>query len=303
MILSLLLLSPTYTHIHIYIYIHLLRLGVRQQIKAIEVFFFFFLGVIRTMDTLYPWPEPETLSSNKKRVIQKLVEGQQCATELQVIVLHNNKPPQQAEELVQKILWSFNQTLSMLAEAGHHDEVISQNQATCNDDCKSQDSSESSKRSLSAFVKDKRGCYKRKKYGQKNILHSKHPRSYFRCSHKHDQGCSAIKQVQRMEGDAQMYHITYIGTHTCRDQYSSMATPRIDSPSPILKLESEEQATTPSDVTDLDSMTMWTDVMMGGVGFETDVVSNMYSCTEITCLDLEPVELENGLLFDDTDFA
>ncbi|KAB2078919.1 hypothetical protein ES319_A06G195300v1 [Gossypium barbadense] len=275
------------------------------------------------MDTLYPWPEPETLSSNKKRVIQKLVEGQQCATELQVIVLHNNKPPQQAEELVQKILWSFNQTLSMLAEAGHHDEVISQNQATCNDDCKSQDSSESSKRSLSAFVKDKRGCYKRKrfaqrkivvsdkiedghawrKYGQKNILHSKHPRSYFRCSHKHDQGCSAIKQVQRMEDDAQMYHITYIGTHTCREQYSSMATPRIDSPSPILKLESEEQATTPSNVTDLDSMTMWTDVMMGGVGFETDVVSNMYSCTEITCLDLEPVELENGLLFDDTDFA
>ncbi|XP_040972146.1 probable WRKY transcription factor 70 isoform X2 [Gossypium hirsutum] len=287
MILSLLLLSPTYTHIHIYI--HTLTKTGSEATNKSHRGFFFFLGVIRTMDTLYPWPEPETLSSNKKRVIQKLVEGQQCATELQVIVLHNNKPPQQAEELVQKILWSFNQTLSMLAEAGHHDEVISQNQATCNDDCKSQDSSESSKRSLSAFVKDKRGCYKRK--------------SYFRCSHKHDQGCSAIKQVQRMEDDAQMYHITYIGTHTCRDQYSSMATPRIDSPSPILKLESEEQATTPSNVTDLDSMTMWTDVMMGGVGFETDVVSNMYSCTEITCLDLEPVELENGLLFDDTDFA
>ncbi|KAG4143420.1 hypothetical protein ERO13_D06G186900v2 [Gossypium hirsutum] len=275
------------------------------------------------MDTLYPWPEPETLSSNKKRVIQQLAEGQQCATELQVIVLQNNKPSQQAEELVQKILWSFNQTISMLAEAGHHDEVISQNQATCNDDCKSQDSSESSKRSLSAFAKDKRGCYKRKrfaqtstvvsdkiedghawrKYGQKNILNSKHPRSYFRCSHKHDQGCSAIKQVQRMEDDTQMYHITYIGTHTCRGQYSSMATPRIDRLSPISKLESEEQTTTPSDVTDLDSMTMWTDVMMGGVGFEADAVSNMYSCTEITCLDLEPVELENGLQFDDPDFA
>nr|KJB67951.1 hypothetical protein B456_010G219200 [Gossypium raimondii] len=241
------------------------------------------------MDTLYPWPEPETLSSNKKRVIQQLAEGQQCATELQVIVLQNNKPSQQAEELVQKILWSFNQTISMLSEAGHHDEVISQNQATCNDDCKSQDSSESSKRSLSAFTKDKRGCYKRK--------------SYFRCSHKHDQGCSAIKQVQRMEDDTQTYHITYIGTHTCRGQYPSMATPRIDRLSPILKLESEEQTTTPSDVTDLDSMTMWTDVMMGGVGFEADAVSNMYSCTEITCLDLEPVELENGLQFDYPDFA
>lgn len=82
-----------------------------------------------------------------------------------------------------------------------------------------------------------------------------------------------------------------------------MATPRIDSPSPILKHESEEQTTTPSDVTDLDSMTMWTDVMMGGVGFETDVVSNMYSCTEITCPNLEPLELESGLHFDDTDFV
>lgn len=114
------------------------------------------------MGTLHPWPEPETLSSNKKRVIQQLVEGQQWATELQVVVLHNNKPSQQAEELVQKILWAFDKTLSMLAEDNHHDEVISQNQATCNDDCKSQDSSGSSKRSLTSLKKDNRGCYNRK---------------------------------------------------------------------------------------------------------------------------------------------
>ncbi|KAI3993679.1 hypothetical protein MKX01_002692 [Papaver californicum] len=59
-----------------------------------------------------------------------------------------------------------------------------------------------------------------RKYGQKEILNSSFPRSYFRCTHKTDQGCQATKQVQRTteEEDPAMYRVTYIGQHTCKDQ-------------------------------------------------------------------------------------
>ncbi|CAD5167954.1 unnamed protein product [Musa acuminata subsp. malaccensis] len=56
-----------------------------------------------------------------------------------------------------------------------------------------------------------------RKYGQKEIQSSKNPRSYFRCTHKFDQGCMAVRQVQRSEEDPSTYLITYLGEHTCRD--------------------------------------------------------------------------------------
>jgi len=40
-------------------------------------------------------------------------------------------------------------------------------------------------------------------------------RSYFRCSHKYDQGCQATKQVQRNQECPTMYQTTYTGIHTC----------------------------------------------------------------------------------------
>uniref|UniRef100_A0A803LZP4 WRKY domain-containing protein n=1 Tax=Chenopodium quinoa TaxID=63459 RepID=A0A803LZP4_CHEQI len=55
--------------------------------------------------------------------------------------------------------------------------------------------------------------YSWRKYGQKEILGSKYPRSYFRCTYK-EEGCAAVKKVQRIdEGDA--YQISYKGLHTC----------------------------------------------------------------------------------------
>jgi hypothetical protein len=42
-------------------------------------------------------------------------------------------------------------------------------------------------------------------------------RSYYRCTHKSDQGCSAKRQVQRCETDTSKYVVTYYGEHTCRD--------------------------------------------------------------------------------------
>ncbi|XP_022146751.1 probable WRKY transcription factor 54, partial [Momordica charantia] len=40
-------------------------------------------------------------------------------------------------------------------------------------------------------------------------------RSYFRCTHKYDQGCKATKQVQKMDDGSGNYKITYMASHTC----------------------------------------------------------------------------------------
>ncbi|EAZ08666.1 hypothetical protein OsI_30936 [Oryza sativa Indica Group] len=54
-----------------------------------------------------------------------------------------------------------------------------------------------------------------RKYGQKEILGAKHPRGYYRCTHRHSQGCMATKQVQRTDEDAMVFDVIYHGEHTC----------------------------------------------------------------------------------------
>ncbi|CAL4909624.1 unnamed protein product [Urochloa decumbens] len=54
-----------------------------------------------------------------------------------------------------------------------------------------------------------------RKYGQKDILGAKYPRAYFRCTHRHSQGCAATKHVQRDGGDPLLYDVVYHGAHTC----------------------------------------------------------------------------------------
>ncbi|CAK7339996.1 unnamed protein product [Dovyalis caffra] len=188
---------------------------------------------------------PEKLSSSKERVIKELViQGHEFASHLQFLL---QKPSGDfdgclalVDELVGKILRSFDETLSVITSSESAGGEVCQNLASsqgdsaCYDDRRSEDSGESKKR---LAIKNKRGCYKRKKisqswttvcptiedghgwrkYGQKEILNAKYPRSYFRCTRKHDQGCKATKQVQRMEENPDMYHTTYIGHHTCRD--------------------------------------------------------------------------------------
>ncbi|CAN6204200.1 unnamed protein product [Urochloa humidicola] len=54
-----------------------------------------------------------------------------------------------------------------------------------------------------------------RKYGQKEILGAKNPRSYYRCTHRHTQGCLATKQVQRTDEDPTLFDVIYHGDHTC----------------------------------------------------------------------------------------
>ncbi|CAN6171872.1 unnamed protein product [Urochloa humidicola] len=55
--------------------------------------------------------------------------------------------------------------------------------------------------------------YTWRKYGQKEILGARFPRSYFKCGRK--SGCSARKQVQQSDADPSKLEITYLGAHTC----------------------------------------------------------------------------------------
>lgn len=40
-------------------------------------------------------------------------------------------------------------------------------------------------------------------------------RGYYRCTHRHAQGCLATKQVQRSDGDPTIFEVNYRGRHTC----------------------------------------------------------------------------------------
>ncbi|KAJ1273831.1 hypothetical protein BS78_05G015100 [Paspalum vaginatum] len=61
-----------------------------------------------------------------------------------------------------------------------------------------------------------------RKYGQKHINNAKHPRSYYRCTYRQEQGCKATKTVQHQDDSSgadhpSMYTVVYHGQHTCKD--------------------------------------------------------------------------------------
>jgi hypothetical protein len=68
------------------------------------------------------------------------------------------------------------------------------------------------------------GCSWRK-YGQKDILAAKYPRSYYRCTYRNTQNCWATKQMQRSDEDPTIFDITYRGKHTCSSANQSAASP------------------------------------------------------------------------------
>ncbi|CAL4900038.1 unnamed protein product [Urochloa decumbens] len=70
---------------------------------------------------------------------------------------------------------------------------------------------------VTVTIKDIEDGHAWRKYGQKEIQNSKHPKAYFRCTHKYDQQCAAQRQVQRCDDDPEAFRVTYIGAHTCRD--------------------------------------------------------------------------------------
>ncbi|XP_057971061.1 WRKY DNA-binding transcription factor 70 [Malania oleifera] len=196
---------------------------------------------------------PGSFLAVRKRAMKELLRGQRFTEELQHLLRtppgQGGLPAPSAEDLVKKICRSFSDSLLFLS-SGESEEVSQQvpkNYACLDsssaDGRKYEESGESWK---GLTLKDRRGCYKRRKsstqtwtktistpvddghawrkYGQKVILNAKHPRNYYRCTHKFDQGCQATKQVQQIEDNPSVYQITYNGHHTCKNPHK---TPQI----------------------------------------------------------------------------
>ncbi|XP_022734203.1 probable WRKY transcription factor 70 [Durio zibethinus] len=193
----------------------------------------------------------ENMSSDRRKAIEELGRGRELTNQLRDLLNSKSVGDEGlavvSEDLVMKIFNSFAKSLSIIRNIGDYDDdEVSQKSRNNNmswDDRKSEDLGDSIKSiTATSTQKGRRGCYKRRKcaeswtritpshfddghawrkYGQKVILHANHPRNYYRCTHKFDQGCQAIKQVQMIEDDPPKYRTTYYGHHTCKNQLNA----------------------------------------------------------------------------------
>ncbi|XP_030466828.2 probable WRKY transcription factor 70 [Syzygium oleosum] len=180
--------------------------------------------------------EPSSSCHRKMEAMKELVRGQDLAKQLQELMSRGGSPS--VEDAADQLITSFTNALSMLSSSESDDcSQVSDGHNNNHAATRSEGSSgESSKR------KDGRGRYKRRrgsdtwsrisatliddghawrKYGQKLILNSDFPRSYYRCTHKVEQKCQATKQVQMISMDPPMYRSTYYGHHTCKNLLNS----------------------------------------------------------------------------------
>ncbi|KAM1949678.1 hypothetical protein ACFX15_009704 [Malus domestica] len=241
------------------------------------------------------WSWPETVLSNRERVMEELIQGRELASQLskafdnRSLVIGDDWGS--AEGIVNKILGSFVSTLLIINGKESVQEFVQEfvsdqiqgnssgvsgdgsgggsgvggggsgvgsgvgdggsdggggaysSSADANHDhaaaLKSEDCTEEEISCKSTLTfKDGRGSYKRRKtshswtrdtpaliadghawrkYGQKIIHNAKHPRNYFRCTHKYDQACKATKHVQQVQDHSPVFRTIYYGTHKCRD--------------------------------------------------------------------------------------
>lgn len=157
----------------------------------------------------------------------ELIKGKDLAARLQGLLGHSPE----AGLIVDQILHAFSRAIDAAKPVGS--EV--QREATCARKRKAAAAAArrdtSRRRQSSGFtkvVKNVEDGQSWRKYGQKDIQNSEHPKSYFRCTHKYDQKCAALRQVQRCDQDPESFVVTYIGQHTCQDPHDMAAPPHVD---------------------------------------------------------------------------
>ncbi|CAN6328696.1 unnamed protein product [Urochloa humidicola] len=161
------------------------------------------------------------------QVMEDMRKGQELATRLQGLLADSPD----AGRLVDQILHAMSRTMETARAAAAAEEGSEgQSEVTCADTgggkrkatgggdkrtaCRRRAQNSST---VTVTIKDIEDGHAWRKYGQKEIQNSKHPKAYFRCTHKFDQQCAAQRQVQRCDDDPDAYRVTYIGVHTCRD--------------------------------------------------------------------------------------
>ncbi|GMJ00284.1 hypothetical protein HRI_003697600 [Hibiscus trionum] len=189
-------------------------------------------------------------------LVRELIQGMELTKQLR-LQLDSASSAESTDLLVQKILSSYEKALLILkfngpmpmvqpqqnvgATSGVPESPLSINGSPRSDDLDkdNQDTREVSKKrkmlprwtdqvrvtSESLFEGTRDDGYSWRKYGQKDILGAKYPRSYYRCTYRHTQDCWATKQVQKSDEDPTIFELTYRGAHTCAHGHQGVPPP------------------------------------------------------------------------------
>ncbi|EEF51328.1 probable WRKY transcription factor 41 [Ricinus communis] len=194
------------------------------------------------------------LSWEQHTLVRELIQGMELAKQLRVH-LNSASSVETRDSLIQRILSSYEKSLLILnwsgsliqqqnaggvsvAPATVPESPISMNGSPGSDDFDGAHNDASKKRKTmprwtdQVRVSSENGLegphddgYSWRKYGQKDILGAKYPRSYYRCTYRNTQNCWATKQVQRSDEDPTIFEVTYRGIHTCSHGQQSVPTP------------------------------------------------------------------------------
>ncbi|XAR55125.1 hypothetical protein NMG60_11030529 [Bertholletia excelsa] len=175
-----------------------------------------------------------------KKLVDELTRGMELAQQLKTH-MNSTVPSVSRELLLQKIQSSFEVGLGILNRAGSSGQPQSLvNGAGVLESSNSGDGSlpmeqreqfdaSKKRKTLPTWTEQVRVCsenglegpaddgHRWRKYGQKDILGTKYPRSYYRCTYRNGQNCWATKQVQRSDEDPTVFEVIYRGEHTCKE--------------------------------------------------------------------------------------
>ncbi|KAJ0602501.1 putative transcription factor WRKY family [Helianthus annuus] len=166
-------------------------------------------------------------------IINELIQGKEFAMHLKSI-LSSESSSETKHVLIHQIISSYDRALLMVNQGEMPESSVSLDESPHSQDFnqpfdnQQEDNDVSKKRKAMPTwrnqirISTENGLegntddgYSWRKYGQKDILGSKFPRSYYRCTYRYIHHCMARKQVQRTNEDPTVFEITYKGQHSC----------------------------------------------------------------------------------------
>ncbi|KAL1535970.1 transcription factor WRKY19-like [Salvia divinorum] len=159
----------------------------------------------------------------EKTVITVLTEGKKLANELKRQLDPSTTSREACDVLVDSILSAYDNAITLLA-------LIGDAPSTSPRSVEGSDHNSKKRKTMPRWSEHVHICsgargeaqlddgYNWRKYGQKDILGTNHPRAYYRCTHRNTQGCLATKQVQRADEDTTVFEVIYRGKHSCRQE-------------------------------------------------------------------------------------
>ncbi|XVE77261.1 hypothetical protein DITRI_Ditri13aG0048000 [Diplodiscus trichospermus] len=186
----------------------------------------------------------KTMDWEQKTLLNELTQGKEFTNMLRKH-LHPSSSPETRQDLLKKILSSYEKALSMLSTLESPGSIANSGPLSEGSDKKDVFKK---RKTTSGWTEQVRVCsetsfegplddgYCWRKYGQKDILGSNFPRGYYRCTHRHSQGCLATKQVQRSNEDQTIFEVKYRGRHTCNQASSHFAATSV----PVARVSKEK---------------------------------------------------------------